>query len=192
VTDWTTVVPVKGTSTAKSRLGASRELALAIALDSVEAAAGASRVIVVTSAAIESAFEPLGVEVIADAGGGLIAACLQGIRAAGAGPVAVMLGDIPTLRTAELADALELASQHPLAFVADADADGTVLITALDPARHTPLFGAHSLAAHLAAGYVELAVPEGAGLRRDVDTAEQLASIPVETLGPRTRRALHP
>ncbi len=53
-TDWTVIIPVKGTSSAKSRLNAPADLALAIALDTIDAAAaapGVARVVVVTSAA---------------------------------------------------------------------------------------------------------------------------------------------
>jgi 2-phospho-L-lactate guanylyltransferase len=189
---WTVVVPVKGTPAAKSRLGGSAELARAIALDSVAAALGAAPVIVVTTPDAAGDFTALGATVVADAGGGLLEACRQGIAAAGAGPTAVLLGDVPALHTAELADALEQASRHPLAFVADAEDDGTVLIAALDPARHVPSFGPHSRAAHLAAGYAELSAPADSGLRRDVDTPAQLAGIADEMLGPRTRAALHP
>jgi 2-phospho-L-lactate guanylyltransferase len=188
--DWTVVIPVKGTVSAKSRLGASSELALAIALDSVEAALGAARVLVVTSPAVGPAFVTLGAEVVVDAGGGLLEAVRQGVAAAGDGHVDVMLGDVPALTSTELATALERATAHPLAFVADADDDGTVLITALDAADHTPAFGSHSRAAHLATGYVEIGLPATSGLRRDVDTAEQLAAIPRGTLGQRTREAL--
>jgi 2-phospho-L-lactate guanylyltransferase len=187
---WTVVIPVKGTSSAKSRLGGSPTLATAIALDSVEAALGAARIIVVTSASAAAEFSSLGAEVVVDAGQGLIAACRQGIAAAAAGPVAVMLGDVPALTSSELVTALELASGHPLAFVADAENDGTVLITALDPATHVPAFGTHSRVAHLAAGYSELDLPADCGLRCDVDTAAQLAAIPVGALGRRTAAAL--
>jgi 2-phospho-L-lactate guanylyltransferase (CobY/MobA/RfbA family) len=169
VADWTVVIPVKGTASAKSRLGASAELALAIALDTVAAALVAARVVVVTSSSIASQFEEVG--------------------AAGDGAVAVLLGDVPALRPDELAAALELAAQHPLAFVADADKDGTVLITALRAVDHRPAFGAHSRASHLAAGYVELDVPLDSGLRRDVDTAEQLAAL-APRVGPHTRALL--
>jgi 2-phospho-L-lactate guanylyltransferase len=183
---WTVVIPVKGTSSAKSRLGGSPELAAAIALDSVEAALGAAAVVVVTSQSAAADFSSLGAEVVVDAGGGLIAACRQGIAAAGSGPVAVMLGDVPALTSGELSAALDLAGRHRLAFVADAEKDGTVLITALDPAIHAPAFGTHSRASHIAAGYAELDLPTGWGLRRDVDTAEQLAAA----LGRRTAVAL--
>lgn len=187
--DWTVVVPVKGTQSAKSRLAASPELALAIALDSVAAALGTTRVIVVTSSAMSESFEHLGAQVVIDAAAGLNAAVAQGIVAAGDGPVAVLLGDVPALRAAELTLALELAAGHPLSFVADADDDGTVLIAALRSADHRPAFGRHSRAAHLAAGYVELEVPDESGLRRDVDTPAQLAALAAR-VGSRTRHHL--
>ncbi|MDQ1562393.1 MAG: 2-phospho-L-lactate/phosphoenolpyruvate guanylyltransferase, partial [Actinomycetota bacterium] len=168
--DWTIVIPVKGTRTAKSRLGASTELAMAIALDSVAAAVATARVIVVTATSASSSFEDLGARVVKDPSGGLNAAIRAGIAAAGGaaggGPVAVLLGDVPALQTAELAAALALAEQHPLAFVPDADGDGTVLITALTAAGHAPAFGAGSRAAHAAAGYLELDLPADSGLRR--------------------------
>lgn len=184
--DWTVVVPVKGTVASKSRLGASAELALAIALDTVEAALGAADVLVVTSPSIAASFEVLGARVVHDSGTGLAAAVEQGIAAAGAGRVAVLLGDVPALQSRELEDALELAAQHQRAFVADADAQGTVLITALVATDHRPAFGPSSRAAHLAAGYLELDFNPDSGLRRDVDTPAQLASL-ADRLGPRTR-----
>jgi 2-phospho-L-lactate guanylyltransferase len=170
-------------------------LAEAIALDSVEAALGAARVIVVTTVAAAADFEALGAVVVTDPGGGLNAAVVAGISAAGAGAVgespagdtavAVLLGDLPALASAELAAALAAAGRHPLAFVADADSTGTTLITALRGTPHSPAFGPGSRAAHLAAGYVELEFPADSGLRRDVDTADQLAVLDGR-LGPRT------
>jgi 2-phospho-L-lactate guanylyltransferase len=186
---WTVVIPVKGTASAKSRLGGSADLALAIALDTVSAALGAARVVVVTSAAAAAPFDALDVLVSIDPGGGLNAAIADGVAAAGDGPVAVLLGDVPALRTAELAAALAAGLQHPLAFVPDADGEGTVLITALRAADHTPAFGPGSREAHRAAGYVELDVPADSGLRRDVDTPEHLAAIG-SRLGPRTAALL--
>jgi 2-phospho-L-lactate guanylyltransferase len=185
VTDWTVVVPVKGTPSAKSRLGASAQLAHAIALDTVTAAGGAARVIVVTPRATDFP----GVQVVSDPGGGLSAAISAAIAAAGDGPVAVLLGDVPALQTSELAAALAAAEGHPLAFVPDADGQGTVLITALRAADHAPAFGEGSRAAHLAAGYVELAIAPDSGLRRDVDTPEHLAAL-APRLGPHTAALL--
>jgi 2-phospho-L-lactate guanylyltransferase len=189
--DWAIVVPVKGTAGSKSRLGAPASLATAIALDTVDAAIGVGRVIVVTSVDAAPAFAAIGAETVLDPGsGGLNGAIVAGIAAAGDGPVAVLLGDLPALTSTELASTLSLAAGRPLAFVPDADGVGTVLTTALPGSLHLPAFGGGSRAAHLAAGYLELDVPRDSGLRRDVDTAEQLRSIPPERLGARTREAL--
>jgi 2-phospho-L-lactate guanylyltransferase len=190
MTDWSIVIPVKGTVGAKSRLGAAPGLALAIALDTVEAATATGARVIVVSAADAAPFESLGAEVIADAGGGLNAAARQGISHA-RGPVAVLLGDLPALQPAELEAALALAEAHELSMVADADAEGTAFVAALHGASHSLAFGRGSRAAHLAAGYVELDVPAASGLRRDVDTAEQLAGLG-NRVGPRTAALLSP
>lgn len=178
---FTIVVPVKGTSAAKSRMGGgdNSALALAMALDTVEAALEVAPVVVVTADA--EPFRALGARVIPDPGMGLngaIAAALEQVS----GPTAVLLGDHPALRPAELADALAAASGYDRALVADADGEGSALTTSLG--AHDLRFGVESRARHLAEGYVELA-GEWPGLRRDVDTVEQLAEL--DFLGPRTR-----
>jgi 2-phospho-L-lactate guanylyltransferase len=188
--DWTIVVPVKGTASAKSRLGAAPPLALAIALDTVAAALACGRVVVVT-AGDHDAFRLLGAAVVTDSGMSLARAVETGLRAAGSGAVAVLLGDLPALRPEELRATLAAAALHPRALVADADGVGSVLVTALEQATHRPAFGAGSRAAHLAAGYVELDVSPESGLRRDVDTADQLAPLArAGRLGRRTTEAL--
>jgi 2-phospho-L-lactate guanylyltransferase len=184
---WTVVIPVKGTGSAKSRLEAPFELAMAIALDTVQAALGAARVIVVTSTEVAADFAALGAEVVVDTGSGLAGAVRSGIEAAGPGAVAVMLGDLPALRPEELGAALEAAAGHPLALVPDADGVGSVLITRMPGAVHAPAFGGASRSAHLRAGYAELDVATDSGLRRDVDTADQLAALAAASrLGRRT------
>lgn len=178
--EWTVVVPVKGTAAAKSRLGATVPLARAIALDTVEAAIGSravARVIVVTAIGEASEFERLGATIVADLGTGLGAAVRSGLAAAGDSRVAVLLGDLPALVPDELDAALASAAAHPLAFVPDADGIGSSLVTALSALDHRPAFGADSARAHLAAGYVELAMPADSGLRRDVDTRAQLDGL---------------
>lgn len=226
---WTLVVPVKGTSGSKSRLGASHELAMAIALDTVEIALQIAHVVVVTAPSASAAFHSLGATVVADPGGGLTAAIQAGLSslncdaiggesrsaqgsfrvgAAGAslspqatgeaivGSVGVLLGDLPALTAVELRSALTMAQSLPLAFVPDHEMQGTTLVTATALAHANsagsaefaavpgPAFGANSRQAHLDLGYVELAIPSSWGLRRDVDTPKQLASL--THLGPRT------
>jgi coenzyme F420-0:L-glutamate ligase/coenzyme F420-1:gamma-L-glutamate ligase len=200
--EWIVVVPVKGSADAKSRLGDGvperADLALAIALDTVEAALAAtavSGVIVVTTAAVAGAFDDLdALVVIEEPGAGLAGAVAAGIGLAaelgspGRG-TAVLLGDLPALEPGELDTALSLAAAHERALVADADGSGSVLVTAADGATHATAFGAGSRAAHLAAGYAELELPADSGLRNDVDTRDQLRALEPR-LGPRTRSAL--
>lgn len=188
---WSVVIPVKGTADAKSRLNASPELATAIALDTVSAALAVAPVIVVTSPAVAPLFSMLGAEVIRDLGRGLNPAIAQGVAAAGDRQVAVLLGDLPGLAGTELGAALDQAASHPRAMVPDSDGVGTVLLTAQLGAKHAPAFGGQSRKAHLAAGYVELFLPSWSGLRRDVDTAEQLNELAAaRRLGGRTADAV--
>lgn len=187
MTEWVIVVPVKGTAGSKSRLEASAELALAIALDTVEIALTVAPVIVVTNAASAAEFVALGALVVDDPGTGLNSAIAAGLDAAPAqSATAVLLGDHPALTPTELRDALAAASGLPRALVADADGTGSALTTALPGEHHRPSFGTGSRRAHVAAGYVELD-GDWPGLRRDVDTAADLVGL---DLGKRTRSAL--
>ena len=189
VADWSIVVPFRAAG-AKSRFGSgdNSALALAMALDTVDVALRVGRVIVVTSDA--QPFVELGASVIADPGAGLNAAITAGLDSADSGTAgldtarAVLLGDHPALTPTELAGALAAAGPHPLSFVADAEGEGTALTAAAPGVPLAPLFGAASAGSHRAAGFVPLA---GAwpGLRRDVDTAADLAGL--AGLGPRTR-----
>ncbi len=181
-TDWVVVVPFRAAS-AKSRFGPSdnSELALAMALDTVEAALKVAHVIVVTE--VPAPFSALGAAVHPDPGEGLNAAVAAGLAQADIdAPRAVLLGDHPALTPRELAGALAVAT-HPLSLVADAAGDGSALTAALPGVQHALAFGVGSRAAHSAAGYVEL---DGAwpGLREDVDTAADLAGL--ANPGPRT------
>lgn len=181
-TEWVVVVPFRATA-AKSRFGPgdNTALALAMALDTVEAALPVARVIVVTDAA--APFVALGAAVHPDPGAGLNAAIAAGLEWAGLDcPRAVLLGDHPALTAIELADALA-AAVHPLSLVVDADGDGSALTAARSDVRHVPAFGSGSRLAHAAAGYVELA-GDWPGLRRDVDTVADLTAL--TATGPRT------
>lgn len=193
---------MKGTREAKSRFGGTdnRALALAMALDTVEAALAVAPVIVVTTDG--EPFVELGATVIADPGAGLNAAIAAGLDAAATSQgkakananananesgTAVLLGDLPGVRPSELAAALDAAGGHPLSIVADADGTGTALAAATAGDEHRLAFGAGSRGKHVANGYIEL-LGDWPGLRRDIDTAEQLASI--EHLGARTAALL--
>ncbi|WP_411719612.1 2-phospho-L-lactate guanylyltransferase [Mycetocola sp.] len=189
-TDWVVVIPVKGTPQAKSRMDPSPGLALAIALDTVEAALAAADVLVVTSASAAESFEDIGARVVIDEGGGLNDAASHGLAVENDGNRAVLLGDLPALQPDELTEALEMALRFPRAFVPDTERQGTSLITARTGVAHRPAFGTGSRAAHQDRGYVELDVNPQSGLRRDVDTRTHLREIPPARLGSRTRRIL--
>ncbi|KQV26530.1 MULTISPECIES: 2-phospho-L-lactate guanylyltransferase [unclassified Microcella] len=200
------VIPVRGGDRGKSRLDVEQPrrsaLAAAFALDTVAAARAASLVgeLVVVGALAE----PLdGVRVVPDPGEGLLAAVATGLAALGAStartaadggagpaPTAVLLGDLPALRPVELDDALAAAARHERAFVPDAEGSGTALIVARAGVPHAPAFGPESAERHRAAGYVALPLPASSGLRRDVDTLEQLRAAASLALGPRTRALL--
>lgn len=198
-TEWVVVVPVKGTSQAKSRfgLGDHSALALAMAADTVTAAiatAGVAGVLVVTTVEASNIFDDLGAFVIVQESEGLTSAITLGVSIAaemtepGRG-IAVLLGDLPALTPIELEEALTAARSHPLAMVEDASGAGTVLITAAYGHTHAAAFGSGSSAAHRAAGYIPLEVSSSSGLRNDVDSADGLALLR-DRLGTRTVRIL--
>jgi 2-phospho-L-lactate guanylyltransferase len=165
---WSVLMPVKVLAQAKSRLaeltGPRRaEFALALACDTVTAAVAASpaaRVIVITDDQVAAvALAALGALIIPDEPrAGLNAALRHGAGYAAArwprSGTAALSADLPALRPAELARALHAAAAWPAAFVADAAGDGTTLYTA--------------------GGGAELALDGIPGLRRDVDTPDDL------------------
>ncbi|MGK5445710.1 2-phospho-L-lactate guanylyltransferase [Micromonospora sp. URMC 105] len=196
---WTVVVPVKHLGAAKSRLRGAlpavphEELALALAADTVRAVRACpavTEVLVVTGD--ERAAQLLGAagaRIVPDEPeAGLNAAFRRG--AAAAAPeawVAGLTADLPALRPAELAAALRAAADDPgvRRFVADAPGSGTVLLTAPPGVPLEPRFGVGSAAAHAASGALPLA-GRWPSLRRDVDTAADLAAARHLGLGPRT------
>ncbi|MGY1739855.1 MULTISPECIES: 2-phospho-L-lactate guanylyltransferase [unclassified Blastococcus] len=188
--EWSVVVPAKRLAVAKTRLapltGAAAELhadlVLALLADTVTAALAAASggtavadVVVVTddprAAAVVTG---LGARTVPDEPDrGLNPALAHGARAARTAAVAALSSDLPALRPAELAAALAAAEGTARGLVADAAGTGTTLLTAragdLDPR-----FGAGSAAAHAAGGARPL-TGDWPGLRRDVDTAADLA-----------------
>ncbi|MFI1192544.1 2-phospho-L-lactate guanylyltransferase [Micromonospora sp. NPDC020750] len=212
---WTVVVPVKRLGAAKSRLRGAlpgvphEELALALAADTVaavRACPAVSAVVVITDdplvAAMAGAAGARAVPDVPDAG--LNAAFRHGAEVATAGGgawVAGLTADLPALRPAELATALDAVTAGPAGvrrFVADAPGSGTVLLAAPPGVPLDPRFGVDSAAAHLAGGALPL-TGDWPTLRRDVDTAADLAAALRLGLGPRTaalagvdRPAAHP
>lgn len=197
---WSVVIPVKVLAQAKSRLarlGAEHrvELALAMAADTVTAALACDQVahvIVVTDDQVAAgALASHGAVVVPDEpGDGLNAALRHGAaQAAGRWPgggIAALSADLPAVRPAEIARALQAAAAWPNAFVADAPGDGTTLYAARPGARFEPSFGLASRARHAAGGARELVLDGIDGLRRDVDTPEDLSAAAGLGLGPNT------
>jgi 2-phospho-L-lactate guanylyltransferase len=205
---WTVIIPVKRLEVAKSRLRGTlpgvdlQALVLAMALDTVAAALASpvvGRVLVVTpDAAATAAALALGATTVADVpdaglNPALAYAAAQTRRTAPASPpgVAALAADLPALRTAELTAALTAAATGAgggspgRSFVSDAAGTGTVLLAAAPGVELEPCFGAGSAAAHAATGALALA-GDWPSLRRDVDTAAELAAAVVLGLGPRT------
>jgi 2-phospho-L-lactate guanylyltransferase len=187
---WTVVLPVKVLANAKSRLavlaGSRRaDLALALASDTVAAVAACpevARVVVVTSdATAGSRLAALGALLVPDEPGeGLNAALRRGAAVASArwpgSGVAALAADLPALRPAELGLALRAATAAAggAAFVPDAAAIGTTMYAVAPGVVFRPMFGGASRARHASAGAVELSLDGVPGLRRDVDTPEDL------------------
>ncbi|MBI3687023.1 MAG: 2-phospho-L-lactate guanylyltransferase [Actinobacteria bacterium] len=207
---WAVVLPVKRLERAKTRLrdatGSPEDhqaLALALALDTARAALacpGVVRLVVVTDD--ERARLPLrelGAHVVPDLPGqGLNAALAFGADQAATGTAGLagtatgvcgLSADLPALRPEDLADALAEAGRHRRSFVADATGTGTTLLAASPGTSLDPRFGPRSRWAHLASGATELTGP-WRSLRRDVDTAEDLAHARELGVGPATEAAL--
>lgn len=187
---WTVVLPVKVLARAKSRLavlaGSRRaDLALALASDTVSAVVACpevARVIVVTSdAKAGSRLAALGAVVVPDEpDDGLNAALRRGAAMASDrwpdSGIAALAADLPALRPGELGRALRAASAEAggVAFVPDAAGIGTTMYAVAPGTVFRPMFGGASRARHASAGAVELSLDGVPGLRRDVDTPEDL------------------
>lgn len=207
------VVPVKPLGAAKSRLRGAADggvgdavaharLALALAHDTVAAVRAAARVralVVVSSDPVVAAeFGAEGVEVVPDGPvPGLNAAYERGAALLRArdplAAVGALQADLPALRPEELDAAVAAfrASGARRAFCADADGTGTTLLLAAAGVALDPRFGTGSAGAHAASGAVPL-LGEWPGLRRDVDTSDDLCAAGQLGLGAHTRSVLDP
>jgi len=197
---WSLVIPVKVLARAKSRLaahaGASRSaLALAMAADTVSAAvacpAVGAVVVVTDDAEAASALGALGAVVVADEPArGLNPALAHGAAIAAArwpaSGTGALAADLPAVRPGELDRGVPACRPGPEAFVPDAAGTGTTLYTARPGVTFRPRFGPGSAGRHRTAGAAELLLPDAPGLRRDVDTPDDLRGAAALGLGPRT------
>lgn len=183
VVGWGLVVPVKRLTLAKSRLGeygddVRQALALAFAVDVVSAGLACPlvhEVIVVTDdARAAGRLAEAGARIVPDApDAGLNPALAHGAELlAGSLGAAAVSADLPALTPQDLATALAAVVAGARAFVADAGGTGTTLLAAPPGVALVPSYGTRSRAEHLASGALELA--GGPGLRRDVDTPDDL------------------
>lgn len=198
------IVPVKGLVAGKSRLrggieGDHAELVLALAMDTVAAAAATDRVrrvlVVTPDPAVTDAARVLGVDVLPERPPhGLNSALQQGYAllrdADPATVVGALQADLPSLDPAELSEAIAEAGGRR-AFCRDRQGSGTTLLLSAAGGALAPSFGPMSARTHAASGAAELraAVPS---IRCDVDTADDLAAAATMRLGPRTAALLRP
>ncbi|MFY1633367.1 2-phospho-L-lactate guanylyltransferase [Solwaraspora sp. WMMB335] len=189
------------------------ELALALACDTLAAVLACplvvAAVVVTPDPVAAAALAALGARTVAEPGpddepggdgpdgGGLNAAFAHGaaLAAASGASVAALTADLPALRPDDLVAALAAAGRIATgqggsgapgrSFVPDAAGTGTVLLAAVRPAALKPRFGAGSAARHAASGARRLP-GDWPTLRRDVDTAADLAAAAALGLGRHT------
>ena len=101
--------------------------------------------------------------------------------------VLVVPGDLPALDPVELALCLQRAARIPRAYLPDAAATGTTILTATRGLPLLPAYGGPSAAAHAATGAHSLEVNGLDSLRADVDDLESLARALALGCGRRTR-----
>ncbi|OZM82048.1 2-phospho-L-lactate guanylyltransferase [Pseudonocardia sp. MH-G8] len=210
------VIPVKPLTKAKSRLRGAADggigepraharLAMALARDTIEAVRAAPSVrhlLVVSSDPVVAAeLGVFGVEVLPDGPvPGLNLAYERGAAfLRDRDPHAVvgaLQADLPALHPADLDDAVAAAvalftAGAARAFVADAEGTGTTFLLAAPGTPLDPRFGVGSARRHEESGARPLA-GEWPGLRRDVDTADDLREAAALGLGRNTSGVLTP
>lgn len=197
MTDWAVVVPVKSWDRAKSRfVGLTPDrrvgLARALAYHTVRTVVSADAVRVCVVVAPPEVLEELNgvrgtgrarlIGVAEQVPGGLDRAFTAGLgRAVATGhpQVALVVSDLPLLRPDHLSRALGSVPPDAAGMVRDAEGTGTTMLAARAATRLRPSFGSGSAHRHLAAGAVDITALCHPYLRRDLDTAGQLADLPV-------------
>ncbi len=186
---WTILVPVKDTTRGKSRIAlpeADRaRLALAMAMDTVTAAAQCGLVVaVVETEGDAAALASLpGVVAHRTSVTGLNESILDGVKArsgptiaAGGDWTAVLPGDLPGLDAAELSLVLGRCAAHRFSVVPDHQRVGSTLLAATEVAALRPQYGSDSFRRHQLAGAVPIDLPDGSSLRWDIDTVADFGS----------------
>ncbi len=199
------IVAVKRLTAAKTRLASMfsapvrEDIVLGMLVDTLTAATRVSSVrsisIVTPDDGAAAAAIELGASVIADptpAGhpdplNNAIAAA-EKVVSESVSNIVVLQGDLPALRSQELADAIAAARLHPRSFVADRVGTGTAALCAFNSPLD-PHFGLNSAGRHKHSGAVEL-TGRWPGLRCDIDTPDDLAVARGLGLGPATMRAI--
>jgi 2-phospho-L-lactate guanylyltransferase len=208
---WQVLIPIRGSTVGKSRLRHSgigerehSQLVRAIQYDALHALAHAraeaaadvdateliAGIHVVSGAGLPAL--PAGIELLPDRGSGLnsaLSAAAEDLRARYPhSALLAVVGDLPSLRPADVRAVLEQAGALDRSFVPDAGGQGTTMLAAAGGTALEPLFGADSAARHRASGAIELTAAPSA--RTDVDTISDLARCVELGVGPRTAAVL--
>lgn len=203
--DTALIVAVKRLAAAKTRLApvfsaeTREKVVLAMLVDTLTAAAGVEALgliaVVTPDDAAAAAAAGLGATVLADPTpqshrdplNNAIAAAELAVADSFAN-IVVLQGDLPSLQTVELTDAVAAARHHRRSFVADRIATGTAALFAFGTTLD-PQFGPDSSARHRRSGAIELTGP-WPGLRCDVDTPDDLVAARRLGIGAATARAI--
>lgn len=194
------LVPVKALRLAKTRLAdvldpaLRSDLVVAMLVDTltaVDGVDGAVPTVVTSDPVVARAASAHGARVVPDpvrSGGGVrapgdglnaaITAAADAVRARDdSADLIALQADLPALRTWELASALAEARHFGRAVVPDHSGTGTTALLHCRPGTPLlPSFGPGSAARHIASGAVALTA-DRPGLRRDVDTVDDLAAV---------------
>jgi 2-phospho-L-lactate guanylyltransferase len=100
--------------------------------------------------------------------------------------IAIFLPDLPSVKTAEILRALELANAHHTSFIADQNSIGSTAFFST-VGKVVTHFGTNSAAAHRSAQAIELIDPLFNGIKADCDDWSDLLAISASDLGHATR-----